>query len=224
MVRRFEQAVQLGEGGFTGTEQLHQAVHVVRDQPDVLPAGSFGVVGRLVAGVDWVEGFGEGTVDLAAAHELKLGIPVMAVGAAPVAIDGRYRVVAQEGGGVGQGSVGDGVFHVVGHRLGVQVGRDETVFHPKVLAAVVPGGGHRHRIDHLILREPGVKSLDDVVGEGDESRIAHHAVGLIAHQVPHGQFALLLKDVQESLSDIPLLLAMDERLQRMRGTVGVPKG
>ena len=224
VVRRLEEAVQLRKHRLAGTEQVLEALHVLRDEPDVLPAGALGVVGGLVAGVDRVERLGEGAVDLAAAHELQVRIPEMAVGVAAVAIDDGRGLVAEELGGVRQGAVRDGVFHVVGDGLGVEVGRDVAVFHPQVLTAVGPGGGVGHRGDHLLLGEAGLEALDDVVGEGDEARVAHHAVRLVAHQVPHRQVALLLEDVVEGGGDVVAAVRVDEGHQRHLGAVGVPEG
>ena len=135
-----------------------------------------------MAGVDRVEGLGEGAVDLAAAHELQVRIPEMAVGVAAVAVDGGRGLVAEELGGVRQGAVRNGVFHVVGDGFPVQVGRDVAIFHPQVLTTVRSGGGLGHGGDHLLLGEAGLEALDDVVGEGDEARVAHHAVRLVARR------------------------------------------
>ena len=60
------------------------------------------------------------------------------------------------------------------------------------------------------------------VGQHDAARIAHHAVGLVTHQMPYGQFPLLIADVKHGLRDIFLTLGVNQRHQRMSGTVGIP--
>ena len=55
------------------------------------------------------------------------------------------------------------------------------------------------------------------------ARITHHTVGFISNKVPHGQFSLLLEDVEHRLSDVSLLFGMNNRHEWMCCTIGIPK-
>ena len=65
--------------------------------------------------------------------------------------------------------------------------------------------------------------LDDEVGKDRDAGVAHHAVGLVAHEVPHRELALLPIDVDECRSDVMLSLRVYECHQRMSGTIGIPQ-
>ena len=148
----------------------------------------------------------------------------MAPGVAALAVGGGDVGPAQELGAVGQGSVGDGIFHVVGHGFVVEVGGDVAVLHAEVLSAVRRSSGGGHGLDDFIVRETGAEAFHHGVGKGDEAGISYHAVRLIAHQVPYRQVSLLFVNVVEGGYDVVHLLRMDEGHQRLGGTVGVPEG
>ena len=66
-------------------------------------------------------------------------------------------------------------------------------------------------------------ALEHHVGEDGNGGVAHHAVGLAAHEVPHGQLALLAVDMDEGLGHVGQAVGVDERHERMGGAVGVPE-
>ena len=165
VVGGLKQAVQLGQGGFLGAEEIHQAVYVLGHQPEVLPGRSLGVVGGLVTGVDGVEGLGKGAVRLAAAEELGLGIPEMSPGVAALGELGGQVLLSQEGGGIGQSGIGNGVFHIVGYGFGVKVGRNVAVGHAEVLSAVRHVGGGHHGVQDLLVAQAGVVALYNGIGK-----------------------------------------------------------
>ena len=55
------------------------------------------------------------------------------------------------------------------------------------------------------------------------ARITNHTVGFIAHKVPYWQLTLLLIDAKHCLSNVALLLWMNDCHQWMGCTIGIPK-
>ena len=80
-----------------------------------------------------------------------------------------------------------------------------------------------HGPEDLLVAEAGAEALHHGVGKGNQPRVPHHAVCLIAHQVPYRQVALLLENVPEAGHDIVHLLGMDEGHERLRGPIRIPK-
>ena len=77
-------------------------------------------------------------------------------------------------------------------------------------------------MERLFRCQPAVKSLDDVVRKRDEARIADHAIGFIAHEVPDRKVPLFLEDMVERTLDVIHPLRLDERHQRHGCPVGIP--
>lgn len=132
-------------------------------------------------------------------------------------------LIVHELGSLCHGAVSDGVLHVVSHGLvEVLVGRDETVFHTKVLTSVRTHLGIFQCLVGQLLVE-ALEALYQDVGQCYDARIAHHAVSLIAPQMPYRKLALLLVDAYHRVGDIIDLLRMDDRHQRNGCAVGVPQ-
>ena len=106
----------------------------------------------------------------------------------------------------------------------VEVGRDEAVLHAQVLPAVGHGGRGGHGGEDFIVGEAGAEAFHHGVGKGNQTGVPHHAVRLIAHQVPDREVALLLVNMVHGGHDVVHLFGMDERHQRHGGPVGVPEG
>jgi len=134
----------------------------------------------------------------------------------------RILHTAQRLGGPGCGAVGQRVFHVVGYRFVEQVARDVAVFHPQAVAAVGVHGRLFNGLESLFAVEP-FDALHDGVRNDGNTRVTHHAVGLVAPQVPHRKAPLLVGDRQHRPDDVGHLLRVENRHQRHRGPVGVPQ-
>ena len=158
-----------------------------------------------------------------APHEARLFVEVMAVGLAALVEIAVILLVTGDFGYLGDTPVGEGILQSASHGLfvGFQVVGDVPVLLQQPHRALVEHRARGHSLQGRLWVH--IKALQYQVGQYGNTRVAHHAVGLVAHQVPHGQFALLFKDVQECLGDIPLLLAVDERLQGVGGAVSVPQ-
>ena len=89
----------------------------------------------------------------------------------------------------------------------------------------VLGGQHTGADSFVSLVDVDVASqaLQDDVSQNRHSGFAHHAVGVVAHQVPHGQFAPFAIDGKHRLGVVAHTVGHDDGSQRMSGTIGVPK-
>ena len=221
--RGLKQAVQLGKRCLFAAKKGYQAVHILRDQPQVLPGRSFGVVIGPVLRADGIERLRKAAVSLYPAEELKLRIPVFAIGVAALTVLGRYIAAAQEIGAIGQGTVGNGILHVKGHGFHQEVGGDVAVLHAKVLPAVRLGGRSGHGRYDFIVGEAGAETLYHGIGKHHKAGVAHHAVRLIAHEMPDGQVSLLLVNVVQGGHHVFHFLRMDKGHQGMRSAVSIPE-
>ena len=61
------------------------------------------------------------------------------------------------------------------------------------------------------------------VGQHGNARFAHHAVGFVACQVPHGQFAMLAEDGHHRFGIVRHAVGHDDSSQRMCCTISVPQ-
>ena len=132
-------------------------------------------------------------------------------------------ILSEEFCSLSHGSVSDCIFHVVSDRLiEVLVSRDETELHTDVLTSV--------RTHFRIFQCPvgqllveSVKAFYHDVRQCDYSRVADHAVSLVAPEMPYRKFSLLLIDIDHGIRDVIDLFRMDDGHERHCGTVGVPQ-
>ena len=218
-----EEGVQAGDQLLAAAIEFDQAVEVLRRQPGVLPGVALDVILLAVVGNEGVEGGAPASVGETAAGQLGFGIHVMAVRVAALREEGGVFRLAQTGGGMGHGGVGDGIFHVIADALVIEVGRDESVLLAQVLSPLVEHHGVLHRFIRMFLVK-AVIALDEGVGHGDDARVAHHAVGLAAPQVPDRNLALLVVDADHRADHVVRLVRMDDIEQRHGGPVGIPEG
>ena len=133
----------------------------------------------------------------------------------------RILRLAQRLGGTRRRAVGQSVLHVIGHGLVEHLARDVAVLHAQAVAPVGIHGRLTDRLEGLFAVE-APDALHDGVGHNRNARVAHHAVRLVAPQVPHRKPPLLVRDRQHRLHDVGHLLGMQHRHQRHCGPVGVP--
>ena len=134
----------------------------------------------------------------------------------------RILRLAQRLGGTRRRAVGQSVLHVIGHGLVEHLARDVAVLHAQAVAPVGVHGRLTDRLEGLFAVE-APDALHDGVGHNRNARVAHHAVRLVAPQVPHRKPPLLVRDRQHRLHDVGHLLGMQHRHQRHCGPVGVPQ-
>ena len=223
LARSGEEGVQRLERLSPGTEALLQAVQVVRDKPGVLPGVAFGVGGAEMVGVIGIEGLEEAAAAVLAPHEAGFGVEEVAVAVAALQEVRIVFLLAEFLGGLGEGPVGDGILHVEGQRLVEEVCGNIAVLHAQVLSAVGKQGGGLHRLKGLLGVKAG-NALGDGVRHRGDTRIADHAVGLVAVEVPDRQFALAPVDLEEGVHKITLPLRLQDGIERHGGAVGVPEG
>ena len=89
-------------------------------------------------------------------------------------------------------------------------------------------GGH-HSGEHLlggIARKGavGLSQVDIGLEHHRDGVVANHAMGLVAGEFPHGEFATLLKVLHGGVDEVDGALGLNLRQQRMQGAVGVPEG
>ena len=66
-------------------------------------------------------------------------------------------------------------------------------------------------------------TLNHRVGNRYNTWITNHTVGLIAPQMPYGQTALLVVDVEHSVDYAVHLLWLQNRIQGHSGTISIPQ-
>ena len=134
----------------------------------------------------------------------------------------RILRLAQRLGGTRRRAVGQSVLHVIGYGLVEHLARDVAVLHAQAVAPVGIHGRLTDRLEGLFAVE-APDALHDGVRHRYNARVAHHAVGLVAPQMPHRKAALLVGNMQHRLHDVGHLLGMQHRHQRHRRPVGVPQ-
>ena len=170
-----------------------------------------------------IERLHECAVGIAAPYEQCLRVEIIAVGMASLIEIGIIFLLAETAGGSSHCPVCYGILHVVGHGLvEIPVSRDEAAFHTDVLAPVGTHLGLPKGLVGLFLVE-AFEVLDQDVCQCDYTRVADHAVGLIAPEMPYGQLALLLVDFHHCPGDVPDLFRMDHCHQRHGSPVSIPQ-
>jgi len=209
-----EERIELSEHLLAAAETPDEPLDVVRHEPRVLPGVSLAVVVGAVRRGEGVERRAPASLRVAAPHEARRRIEAVAVRVAAFREVVRLLRPAQRLGGPCRGAVGQGVLHVVGHRLVEQVARDVAVLHPQ---AVAPIGVHGRLFDRLesFLPVESFDALHDGVRHDGNTRVAHHAVRFVAPQVPYRQAPLLVGDSQHRPHDVGHPLRMQDRHHRI---------
>ena len=188
-----------------------------------MPGVALGVVVHAVDGVERIERRAPLVGRAAAAHELRLWVEQLPVSLAALSVELRCLLVAHAFGHSCHGIGGNAILKGLGHRL---VGRIKVGGNVAILVEQLQAASRcLHRGLQGLKGMPLVayQSLHHQVGQGDYTRIAHHAVGLIAHEMPHRQTALLVSDAEESAAHVGGTRRLDDRQQRHLRTISVPK-
>ena len=220
-----EQRVELLGELCLAAECLHQSVHVVRHEPCVLPGIAFGEVVGTVGRAERIERCAALARRRQTLNKTVLRVEVFLVELAALQEVLVVSLLAQELGHLSHAPVGQRILQSLGHGLVglVLVEGDIAILLQLLHAALVEHGRGLHGLEGALAVLTGDIAFQHQVGQHGDAGIAHHAVGLVTHQVPHGQLALLLEDVQEGLRHVALFLWMNERLQRMGCAIGVPE-
>ena len=134
----------------------------------------------------------------------------------------RILRLAQRLGGTRRRTVAQSVLHVIGYGLVEHLARDVAVLHAQAVAPVGIHGRLTDRLEGLFAVEAS-DALHDGIRHRYDARVAHHAVRLVAPQVPHRKAALLVGDMQHRLHDVGHLLGMQNGHQRHCRPVGIPQ-
>ncbi len=124
---------------------------------------------------------------------------------------------------MGHGGIGNGIFHIIGAGLSVEVTGDVAVPFAEVLAALV----QHHRglaggVGAFIVNSGNL--FHNGIGHGNYAGVPHHAVRLAAHQVPYRELSLLVVYVQHSIHDIGPQLRVNHVVKRHCRAVSIPEG
>ena len=206
----------------TRAEQPFEALDIVRSQPGVLPGVALAVVVGAVRRGERIEGRPPAFFRIPAPHKARRRVEIVAVAMAALLEILRILRLAQRLGGTRRRAVGQSVLHVIGHGLVEHLARDVAVLHAQAVAPVGIHGRLTDRLEGLFAVE-APDALHDGVRHRYDARVAHHAVRLVAPQVPHREPSLLVGDVQHRLDDVGHPLRVQDGHQRHRGPVSVPQ-
>ena len=217
-----EQRVQFFEHPRPAAEASDKTCDIMRSQPRILPGVALAVVVGAVRRGERIEGRPPAFFRIPAPHKSRLRVEIVAVAMAAFLEILRILRLAQRFGGTRRRAVSQSVLHVIGHGLVEHLARDVAVLHAQAVAPVGVHGRLTDRLEGLFAVE-APDALHDGVRHRYDARVAHHAVGLVAPQMPHRKAALLVGDMQHRLHDVGHLLGMQHRHQRHCGPVGVPQ-
>ena len=217
-----EQRVQFFEHPRPAAEASDKTCDIMRSQPRILPGVALAVVVGAVRRGERIEGSAPALPRIPAPHKARRRVEIVAVAMAALLEILRILRLAQRLGGTRRRAVGQSVLHVIGHGLVEHLARDVAVLHAQAVAPVGVHGRLTDRLEGLFAVE-APDALHDGVRHRYDARVAHHAVGLVAPQMPHRKAALLVGDMQHRLHDVGHLLGMQHRHQRHRRPVGVPQ-
>ena len=217
-----KERIQLFNHLRTRAEQPFEALDIVRSQPGVLPGVALAVVVGAVRRGERIEGRPPALPRIPAPHEARRRVEIVAVAMAALLEILRILRLAQRLGGTRRRAVGQSVLHVIGHGLVEHLARDVAVLHAQAVAPVGIHGRLTDRLEGLFAVE-APDALHDGVRHRYDARVAHHAVRLVAPQVPYREPSLLVGDVQHRLDDVGHPLRVQDGHQRHRGPVSVPQ-
>ena len=217
-----KERIQLFNHLRTRAEQPFEALDIVRSQPGVLPGVALAVVVGAVRRGERIEGSAPALPRIPAPHKARRRVEIVAVAMAALLEILRILRLAQRLGGTRRRAVGQSVLHVIGYGLVEHLARDVAVLHAQAVAPVGIHGRLTDRLESLFAVESR-NVLHNGVRHHGNPRIAHHAVGLVAPEVPHRKASLLVGDRQHRLHDVGHPLGMEDGHQRHRRAVGVPE-
>ena len=222
-LRGCKQRIQMLQGGIPPAKTVHKAAKVLRDQPGVLPGIAFAVIIAPVKSIERIERSAPASGSGAATDKAGFRIKEVSPTVAPFGEESRIFLVAKYLCGVCHGSIGNGIFHIVGASLAVKVAGDVSVFLTKVLPALIQHHGGLARSIGAIIVDAGDLFYNGI-GHSYHSGITHHAIRFAAHQVPDRELALRVVDIQHRVHDIGPQFWVDDVVKRHCGAVGIPKG
>ena len=162
-------------------------------------------------------------VTVLSAHKTSDGVEILAIALCPlveILLIGSHAQLFRH---TCHAPVGQCIFQTPTYSLVVaeQVAGNIAILLEQRQTSFVEHGRGFHGLEGLLAL--GGESFQHQVGQYGNSRIAHHAVGLAAHEVPHRQLTLLSPDVDHRLGDVFLAFGVYECHQRMGSTIGVPQ-
>ena len=198
-------------------------MYIVRYQPGVLPSITLGIVVGGVYTLEWIEWLVETTIATTSTHKQSLAIEIMLIATTAVVEVLVIGLLTQQLSYLGDTVVSQCILQALSHRLEsrILIVRQIAILFEQIHTALIKHSRCLHRIKGSLLI--GYKTFQNHIGQHSCTGVTHHTVGLVTHQVPYRQLALLLKDVQEGGSHILLLLRMNQRHQRMSCTIGIPE-
>ena len=217
-----EQRVQFFEHPRPAAEASDKTCDIMRSQPRILPGVALAVVVGAVRRGERIEGRPPAFFRIPAPHEARRRVEIVAVAMAALLEILRILRLAQRFGGTRRRAVGQSVLHVIGHGLVEHLARDVAVLHAQAVAPVGVHGRLTDRLEGLFAVE-APDALHDGVRHRYDARVAHHAVRLVAPQVPYREPSLLVGDVQHRLDDVGHPLRVQDGHQRHCGPVSVPQ-
>ena len=217
-----EQRVQFLQQSLPASEASDKTCDIMRSQPGVLPGVALAVVVGAVRRGERIERRPPAFFRIPAPHEARHRVEIVAVAMAALLEILRILRLAQRFGGTRRRAVGQSVLHVIGYGLVEYLARDVAVLHAQAVAPVGIHGRHFDRFESLFPVE-ATDALYDGVRHYGNARISHHAVGLVAPEMPDRKAALLVGDVQHRLDDVGHPLRVQDGHQRHRRPVSVPQ-
>ena len=217
-----KERVQFLQQSLPASEAGDKPSDVVRRQPRILPGVALAVVVGAVRRGEWAEGRAPASFRIPAPHKARLRVEIVAVGVASSFEEPRIVLPAQRLCGACRRAVCQSVLHIVCHGLVHPIARNVTVLFAQVPSASVVHRCFADRLESLFAVEAR-NVLHNGVRHHGNPRIAHHAVGLVAPEVPHRKASLLVGDRQHRLHDVGHPLGMEDGHQRHRGPVSVPQ-
>ncbi len=197
-------------------------MRVLRHEPHILPSVALAVIIGPVCRRKGVESpLSPTSFAVESAHKSRRTVKIFSIGSGP--FHEQCVLNTQPCSNLGYGIVRYGILKPLGHTL-------TTPLEVKRYVAVTLQLAQRTLVEHgrcthglicplHIIGQP----LQRKVTEHDHSRIAYHAVSLVAVQMPHRQLSLLPEYIHESCRYIGLHLGKQQRIHRMRGPVSIPE-
>ena len=193
----------------------------MRHQPDVLPPRTLAVVVVAVGRVERIERFAERSVEVAAAEKSGFGVPVTCVESGAPAEQAGILFAAQLFGRKGDAAVRQRIFQPFGDRFALLVGRDVILRAEPCESLVVAQHRPLHGFEGAVVINAR-KSFHNGVGNDRNRLDADHFAGVGAVQVPDGEITLLVVNVEHRIDHVGHAFGLQQRVERMRGAVGVP--
>ena len=196
-----KERVQFLQQDLFASEAGNKPSDVVGRQPRILPGIALAVVVGAVRRGERAERCAPASFRVAAPHEARLRVEIVAIGAASSFEEPRIVLPAQRLGSTCRRAVCQSILHIVCHCLVHPVAGDVTILFAQVSAASVVHCCFANRLESLFAVEARDLLHNGVRHDGNP-RISHHAVGLVAPEVPHREASLLVGDRQHRLHNV----------------------